>query len=207
MNGWSLRASLRQSASFSAAGLKRVGLAFSARVAASVPGRPGASAIRSSSETEQRALQRAGERKIVVLQQQRVGERQEIHDRDVLDQIEPVGARDRNAFILERAQDRLEQHAAPAHQHDDVAGRAPRASCALPVGDREPALGPMLDRSRDPPRELDRRIGSASASSGASHASPSVVVLGIGLHRRPQLHERGRFLADRFVDGLARVAA
>ena len=46
---------------------------------------------------EQRALQHGREREIVVRQQQRVGQRHQVHHRDVLGQHQPVGAGDRDA--------------------------------------------------------------------------------------------------------------
>ena len=67
-------------------------------------------------EAEQRAAQHAGERKIVVRQQQRIGQRHQVHHRDMLGEHQPVGAGDVDVFVLERADDRLEQLAALAHQ-------------------------------------------------------------------------------------------
>ncbi len=75
-------------------------------------------------EPEQRALEHGRERKIVAFVEECVGEHQEIHDRDVLGQHQPVGARNRDGGVLERANDRLEQGPALAHQDEDVAGAA-----------------------------------------------------------------------------------
>ena len=75
---------------------------------------------------EQRALQHARQREIVVGQQQRIGERHQVHHGDVLGEHQPVGARDLDALLLQRADDRLEQRAALAHQHQNVARPAPR---------------------------------------------------------------------------------
>ena len=71
---------------------------------------------------EQRALQHGREREIVLRQQQRVGQHHQVHDGDVLGEHQPVGARDRDAGVLQRADDRLEQRPALAHQHQHVAG-------------------------------------------------------------------------------------
>ena len=45
-------------------------------------------------ETEQRAFQHGRQRQIVVRQQQRIAEHQQIHDGDMLGQHQPVGAGD-----------------------------------------------------------------------------------------------------------------
>ena len=72
-------------------------------------------------EAEQRAFQRHRERQIVLRQQQRVGEVHQIDDRDMLGELEPVGAGDRNIGVLERLDHRIERIAAPPHQHQHVA--------------------------------------------------------------------------------------
>ena len=72
-------------------------------------------------ETEQRAAQYGGERKVVVRQQQRIGQRHEVHHRDVLGQHEAIGARYFDAFVFQRADDGLEQRAALAHQYQHIA--------------------------------------------------------------------------------------
>ena len=64
-------------------------------------------------------------RQIVVRQQQGVGQRHQVHHGDMLGEHQPVGAGDRNLGILQRADDRLEQRPALAHQHQHVAGLAP----------------------------------------------------------------------------------
>ena len=73
-------------------------------------------------QAEQRALQHGRQREIVLRQQQRVGEHHQVHDRDMLGQHQPVGAGDRHIGVLQRADDRLEQRPALAHQHQHVAG-------------------------------------------------------------------------------------
>ena len=72
-------------------------------------------------ETEQRTAQDGCERKVVVRQEQRVGEHHQIHHRDMLGEEQPIGARDLDIFVLQRADDRLEQFAALAHQDKKVA--------------------------------------------------------------------------------------
>ena len=93
-----------------------------------------ASVNRSSSvKVEQRALQRDRERKIVLRQQQRVGEIHQIDDRDVFGQFQPVGAGDGNAGVLQRLDDGVEQVAAAAHQHQHVAIAKRRRLPSWPV--------------------------------------------------------------------------
>ena len=110
-------------------------------------------------ETEQRAAQHGGEREIVLRQQQRVGERHQVHHRDVLGEHEAVGARDRDALVLQRADDGLEQRAALAHQHQDVA-RPHRLALGRPA-DRRAALDQAAHRARDALRKLYARRGFA----------------------------------------------
>ena len=59
-------------------------------------------------QAEQRALQHRGEREIVLRQQQRIGQRDQVHHRDMIEQHHAVGAGDLNTRRLERADDRLE---------------------------------------------------------------------------------------------------
>ena len=75
-------------------------------------------------ETEQRGLEHGRKRKIIAFEEECVGEHQEIHDRHVLGQHQPVGARDRDTGVLERANDGFEQGSALAHEHEDLARAA-----------------------------------------------------------------------------------
>ena len=115
-------------------------------------------------EAEQRALQHGRQRQIVLRQQQRVGEHHQVHHRDVLGQHQPVGAGDRDACVLQRADDRLEQRAALAHQHQHVAWRAAaaaRRSSAATVARR--SCAPAAPAGSSP----------SASSNGASQASIS----------------------------------
>jgi len=78
----------------------------------------------SSSKPNRRALQRHRQRQIVLRQQQRIRKVHQVDDRDVLGQLQPVGARDRNAGVLQRLDHGVEQIAAPADQHQHVANSA-----------------------------------------------------------------------------------
>src|SRR5271170_4987976 len=66
---------------------------------------------------------------------------------------QPVGARDRDVLVLERADDRLEQLAALAHQNKNVAG----ARGAALDADRLAAVDQLAHGARDPLREFYAR--------------------------------------------------
>ncbi len=68
-------------------------------------------------QAEQRALERNRQRKVVLREQQCVSQRHEIDNRDMLGQHQAVGAGNRNARVLQRADDRAEQRAPLAHQN------------------------------------------------------------------------------------------
>ena len=93
-------------------------------------------------QAQQRALQHARKREIVFGHQQRVGERHQVHHRDVLGEHQPVRARDRDAFLLQLIDDRVEQRAALAHQHENVArGRGvAHVAVADEIAARDPCL-------------------------------------------------------------------
>ena len=93
-------------------------------------------------EAEQRAAQHGRQRKIVLRQQQRIGERHQIHHRDMLGEHEAVGAGDLDIFVLQRADDRLEQRAALAHQNQHVAVARGAAIDADRRAGRRPAAAP-----------------------------------------------------------------
>ena len=85
---------------------------------------------------------------------------------------QPVGAGDRHAAILQRADDRLEQRSALAHQHQHVAG-APSGS------------HPAADRVGDPPRQLDLRTGLGDRVERGIPRFDLMPV--VGLRQRPDL--------------------
>ena len=110
-------------------------------------------------KAEDRRFQRRGQGKIVLRQQARAANRDEVHHRDMLRQFKPVGARHRDAFFLERADHRLEKGVAAAHQNHDVAG-PDRPAFALRL-DRLAGAGfkPARNGLGNAPRGGDRRIG------------------------------------------------
>ena len=139
-------------------------------------------------QPEQRALEHAGQRQIVVRQQQAIGQRHQVHHRDVLGQHQPVGAGDRHARRLERADDRLEQRPALAHQHQHLAGlqpaSRPRLTCAaIFCASRTRGLISLSCRRARPSLRSRASLGR--------------------LDQRPQLDQAGRGVGQRLVLGHA----
>ncbi len=130
-------------------------------------------------KAEQRTAQRGGERKVVLRQRERVGERDQIHHRDMLGQHQAVGAGHFDALLLQRADDRLEQFAALAHQDQNVA-------IARGAVVDHPAHG-----AGDAPGEPHPR---ARLAHGIERRVPALDLLAlIGLRRLPDLdHARRR---------------
>ncbi len=135
-------------------------------------------------EAEKRALEHGRQREIVVRQQQCIGERHQVHHGDMLGQHQPVGARNRNAVIFQRPDDRLEQRAAAADKDEHVS--------------REPSLRtPGSHRAGDPPRQPDRTAGDRL---GVERRGPPL--LGFGLVRLlqvPDFNEAGHRPGQRLM--------
>ena len=116
-------------------------------------------------EAEQRAFQDRRQGQIVLRQQKEIGDRKHVHDRQLLDQHHAVGAGDLDAGILQRADRRVDQGVAPAHQDHDVAGARnalyrPVAGAIPHQAGRPADPGPHLPG--DPLRQVfDRRCGFA----------------------------------------------
>ena len=134
-------------------------------------------------EAEQRALQRHREREIVLRQQQRVREVHQVDDRDVLGQFQPVGAGDGNAGLLQRLDDRIEDVAAAAHQHQHVAITQPPAVAGM--AGHGAAFDQPLDLGLDAPRKLHLRAGQRHAVERRAPALDVLLVVGFG--QGPQL--------------------
>ncbi len=150
-------------------------------------------------EAEQRALQRDGERQIVLRQQQRVGEIHQIDDRDVLGQLEPVGAGDRNAGVLQRLDHRIEGVAAPPHQHQHIAvtqrPAIPGATRHGATFDQPPDLG------LDAPGEFHFRAGQRHAVERCTPAFDVLLVIGLG--QFPEIDQARSGIRQRIVDRVA----
>ena len=104
-------------------------------------------------KAEQRRAQHRRQRQIVLLQQERVGKRHQVHHRNMLGKHQAVGARHFDTLVLERADDRLEQLAALAYQDQNVAA----ARGAALDADRLPAVDQRAHGPRDSLREFYAR--------------------------------------------------
>ena len=102
-------------------------------------------------KAEDRALEQRGERQIVLGQQQAIAERHQIHHRELLGQLHPVGAGDRNAGIFQRPHHGRGEGRALAHQDEDV-GRADRPTLR---SERLALIEPVADLAGDPVGERD----------------------------------------------------
>ena len=72
-------------------------------------------------KTDERRFERTGQRQIIVRQQRRAADGDEIHHRDMLFELEPVGAGGLHVGGLERPDHRLEKGVAAANQDHDIA--------------------------------------------------------------------------------------
>ena len=128
-------------------------------------------------EAEQRALEDRCQGQVVLRQQQEIRDGEHVHDRQLLGQHHAVGAGDRNGSILERADQRVDQGVAPAHQNHDVAGarRALHRFAAGAVPDQAGrSVEPGAHLPGDPVRQALGRRGR----------------LGVDFRRRPHLRFR-----------------
>ncbi|ODN68363.1 hypothetical protein A6302_04338 [Methylobrevis pamukkalensis] len=89
-------------------------------------------------DPDQRRFQQGGKGQVVLRQQHDPGEREKVHHRDVAHQLQPVGAGDRNAGLAEGAGHGVDEAAALAHQHENVAG-ADRPAVGEPLAGIQPA--------------------------------------------------------------------
>jgi hypothetical protein len=142
-------------------------------------------------QAEDRAPEQRGQRQVVMRLQRETADGDEVLHGDVVGEQKPVGARHRNAAILQRPRQRMDETVALAHQHHDVA-RADGPALAFqhltvadPAGDGAgDRLGKtcgrgrgMIDRLRPVVRLVDRDRA----------------------ERRPQLDIARLVLADAFV--------
>ena len=127
-------------------GRRRVGVPFQRRLKRFVVAAIGRDADQVVvGETDEGRFQRRREGEVVVGQQSRASRRHEIHDGDMLADIEPVRARHRHALFLEGPDHGLEGRAALAHQHQHVAGLPDPSGF---VAARGPAFHQISDASR-----------------------------------------------------------
>ena len=137
-------------------------------------------------QAEQRAAQHGGEAEIVLGQQQGVAQRDQVHDRDLVGERQPVGAGDRYLQLLEVLDQQLLQDAAARQQDHDVAG-----------ADRRPA-GRQRGARAQPFEDLRRdRLGKLRfAARGRLVLVRQLPALGLGgrldLDQGPELDQAGR---------------
>ncbi len=141
-------------------------------------------------ESEQRTLQHARQGQIVVFQQQAIGQRHQVHHRDVLGEHQPVGAGDRHAGIFQRADHGLEQRPALTHQHQHLAGFLA-------------AVGPQLHMLCNPLRDLHARALLAHRVEGRVPAFDLASFRRV--EQRPQLDQSGRGVGKGLMIGLGAI--
>ncbi len=104
-----------------------------------------------------RALEQAGERQVIVGEQKKLPERDEILDCKLCRQHHAIDAGDGDAALFQRAHQRGDEISAPAHQHHDVAGRDRAVARLKPLAGVEP----LADLRGDRRGEAGRRIAHA----------------------------------------------
>ena len=152
-------------------------------------------------EAEQRRLQHAGEAEIVVGQQRGAAGGDEIEHGDVTGDVEPVGAGHGDPALLQRADHRLEEGVAGAHEDEDVAGPhrplPPAAALVHAIGRERRAQ--RLNLARDAVGEFARGVVLGQRVDG--DAPFRIDIAGFGLDARPHLDERRQALLDALVAG------
>ena len=146
-------------------------------------------------DIEERALQHRGEGQIVFRQQQKPAHRDQVLDRQLLGQHQPVGAGDRDAALLQGAQQLADEFVAAPHQHHDVAGPEQAVAQLQPLAGVKPLLQPLAgveplpDFCGDGAGEPGIRLGAALA--GERQCRRTGRLLGLRHHRRPELDQPG----------------
>ncbi len=150
---------------------------------------------------EQRALQRHRQRQIVLRQQQRIREVHQVDDRDMLGQLEAVGAGDRNAGVLQRLDHGIERIAAPAYQYQHVA-IAQRPAVALAAG-HDAAVDQRLDLGLNAPGKLHLGAGRGDA---VERRPPAFDVLPVvGFREFPEIDLARAGVGQRVMDRISDV--
>ena len=156
-------------------------------------------------EAQQRRFQHAGQRQIILRQQRCAPRRHEIHHRDVLQQLQSIGARHRHALFFQRADHRIEEGVAAAHENHHIA-RADGAAQAVLVADafRRIRPQPARDEIADAPRQNGRRIMLVLQ---IDRHSPVAVFRGVArAHQRPDLHHARQIAFQRAMCGVDVIA-
>src|SRR5215471_20998717 len=136
-------------------------------------------------DSEQRTFEHGGQCEVVVGKQQKPAKSRQILHRQLLGQDQAVSAGDRDAPLLERAQQFADEFVSPPHQHYHVAGTDRTAACPQ----RLTAIEPTFDRRRDRLRKTSAGFGDAAGD--YRQCREIAILVGSRLHRRPQLDEPG----------------
>ena len=145
-------------------------------------------------ETEKRAFQRLGERKIVARKQQEPPERHQVHDGHMPDEKETVGAGDGDARIPELAHEFMEKAVALAHEDENIAGARHAVAAREPMG----AVAKLADGARD---GGGGAFGGVPPGRGGARQRPGILHGG-----RLRHDERPHFHAARLTRPLRMVA-
>ena len=110
-------------------------------------------------EVEKRPLEHAGQRQIILRQQQEAAERHEVLHRHLIGENQPIGPGNRHIVLLQRTQQFAHEGVAAPHQHHHIT----RPQC--PPARLEPlaARQPLRDRGGDRASEARVRLGRARA--------------------------------------------
>ena len=150
-------------------------------------------------QAKQRALQRHRQRQIVLRQQQCVRKVHQVDDRDVLGQLEPVGARNGNIGVLQRLDHRIERVAAASHQHQHVA-IAQRPARAVAAG-HGAAFDQRFDFGLNAPGKFDFCTHQRDAVERRTPAFE--VLLVIGDSQFPEIDQARAGVFQRIMDRIA----
>ena len=132
---------------------------------------------------QERALQQAGQRMVILRHQGELGERHQVEDGDVLTKLQPVGAGHRHMLVPQRADHRIEEAVAALHQDQDVS-RLHRAAARGEHAGADPALDLACQLLRQPAAGRARGLAvHRRHARGPALPSSSGSVEGPDLHR------------------------
>ena len=156
-------------------------------------------------EADQRCLQHNGKRQIVIGQQGGPAGGDQVHHRNVLGQLQPVGPGHRHLRLLQGADHRLEERPAAAHQNHHVAGadRAAPARLLVFYAFARVRRDQGRDFRCDPFGHHDRRV--AGVALVERHFPVARLRCLIALHHRPELDHAGQVILPGLVHRLRPV--
>ena len=141
-------------------------------------------------ESDEGSLEDDGEGEVVVRQEQETTQRQEVHDRHLLDQNHAIAARHRDAALLQAAHHFLGEARAGAHQNHDVAGAHGAARRFQNLAPFQPSVDEIGDARRQARRRAHRRHLVEGCVPGIG------VRRFLGGHRGPQLDQPGMVFTE-----------